>query len=229
MRGILYGAGVGPGDPELMTLKAVRIIKENNNIAVPGKDSSASAAYNTALQAVPEIAGKNLIPINVPMVKDRQVIKEEIEKGARTIEEYLEKGENVVYITLGDPAVYSTFSYLQEIVLSHGFDTYCISGVPSFCLAAAKFKIPLAQWDEPLSIIPAAHKMDFAFDAESDYVFMKAGRAMNQIRQMLSESGHKVYTAENCGMEGEKLYYGADEMPGEAGYFSIVIARKRLK
>ena len=75
MKGIAYGVGVGPGDPELMTLKAVRLIKENDIIAVPGKDPKETVAYRIALGAVPELAEKELIPVYFPMVKDRELIR----------------------------------------------------------------------------------------------------------------------------------------------------------
>ncbi|MBR6350617.1 MAG: precorrin-2 C(20)-methyltransferase, partial [Lachnospiraceae bacterium] len=91
MKGIAYGVGVGPGDPELMTLKAVRLIKENDVIAVPGKDPKESVAHRIAAGAVPEIVNKTLVPIDFPMVKDRELIDQEHRKGAEIIEEYLEQ------------------------------------------------------------------------------------------------------------------------------------------
>ena len=69
MKGIAYGVGVGPGDPELMTLKAIRLIKENDVIAVAGKDARESVAYKIAVQAVPELAEKELVPVYMPMVR----------------------------------------------------------------------------------------------------------------------------------------------------------------
>ena len=90
MKGIAYGVGVGPGDPELMTLKAVRLIRENEVFAVPGKVAEESVAYRIAVQAVPELAGKTLIPIDRPMVKDRQAIRRSHEAGAREIEKWLD-------------------------------------------------------------------------------------------------------------------------------------------
>ena len=110
MKGKAYGVGVGPGDPEYMTLKAIRVIRENEVIAVPGKVAQESVAYKIAVQAVPELAQKTLVPVWMPMVKDRARIDEEHRKGAKLLEEYLDQGKNVVYITLGDPTVYCTFT-----------------------------------------------------------------------------------------------------------------------
>ena len=99
MRGTAYGVGVGPGDPELMTLKAVRLIRENEVIAVPGKEAENSVAYIIAAAAVPEIAEKTLVPIYMPMVRDRAKIEEEHRKGAKLLEKYLDQGKNVVYLS----------------------------------------------------------------------------------------------------------------------------------
>ena len=83
MKGTLYGVGVGPGDPELMTLKAVRMIRENEIIAVPGADVKDTVAYKIAVQAVPELADKELLPIYMPMTHDAKELEENHEKGPK--------------------------------------------------------------------------------------------------------------------------------------------------
>ena len=119
-KGIAYGVGVGPGDPEEMTLKAVRLIREGDVIAVPGKDPKESVAYKIAVQSVPELAEKELIAIDMPMVKDRAKIEENHRKGAEIIKEILDTGKNLVYITLGDSTIYCTFTYLQHYLEADG-------------------------------------------------------------------------------------------------------------
>ena len=108
MTGILFGTGIGPGDPELMTLKAVRLIRENDTIAVPGEKPEESIAYQIAVQAVPELAEKELVAIPMPMTKNAKELEENHRRGAEKIEELLDAGKNVVFLTLGDPTVYST-------------------------------------------------------------------------------------------------------------------------
>ena len=225
MKGIFYGVGVGPGDPELMTLKAVKIIKENGIIAVPGKVPEEAAAYKIASGAVPEISRKTLVPVYAPMINDLEIVKKEHEKNAKHIEEYLEKGENVVYITLGDPTVYSTFSYLQSIVSGDGYDCRYISGVTSFCAAAARLCTPLAEWDETLHIVPALHS-DLFETANGSYVFMKSGKNVDKIKAFLKENGYSAKAVEKCGMEGEQIYDDIDDIPDRMMYFSLVTARK---
>ena len=88
MRGILYGVGVGPGDPELMTLKAVRMIRENEVIAVPGADVRETVAYKIAVQAVPELADKELLPIYMPMTHDKENWREIMKKVQKHWKQY---------------------------------------------------------------------------------------------------------------------------------------------
>lgn len=160
MLGTLYGVGVGPGDPELMTLKAMRLIREADVAALPGKIPQETLAYQIAIQAVPELAEKELAAIYMPMVHNQETLLRNHIEGARTLETYLSRGKNVVFLTLGDPTVYSTFTYLQSIVADHGYPTALINGVTSFCAAAAKLNLPLAEWNEPLQILPAVHCLE---------------------------------------------------------------------
>lgn len=221
--GILYGLSVGPGDPELMTLKACRIIRENRVIAVPGKAADESTAFQIAVQAVPELREKKIVSIYFPMTRDRDKLEESHREGARQIETFLKIGENVVFLTLGDVSVYSTFSYVQRIVEADGFETRMISGVPSFCAAAAALGEPLAEGNERIHIIPAAYEDN----GKSSYVLMKSGRKMKEIREQISESGLQAGMVENCGMPGEKVYRDAGQFPDEAGYFSVIIEKER--
>ncbi|MBQ8307001.1 MAG: precorrin-2 C(20)-methyltransferase [Blautia sp.] len=225
MKGIAYGVGVGPGDPELMTLKAIRLIRENDVIAVPGTEPKDSVAYKIAVQAVPELADKELIAIDMPMVKDRQKIEENHKKGAKIIEEYLDQGKNVVYITLGDSTIYCTFTYLQHYMEADGYEVQLVNGIPSFCAAAARLNIPLVEWNEPLHVIPAVHKLEDKLNLDGNYVLMKSASHMKETKDMLRSSGRTVQAAENCCMENEKLYRSVEEIPDDAGYFSLIIAK----
>ena len=227
MKGKAYGVGVGPGDPELMTLKAVRLIRENEVIAVPGKNARESVAYKIALGAVPEIADKTLVPVYMPMVRDREKLAQEHQRGAKLLEEYLDQGKNVVYLTLGDSTVYCTFSYLQHILEDDGYEVELVSGITSFCAAAARLNISLTEWNEPLHVIPASHKTDHPLDQHGTYVLMKSASRMKEIKELLIASGRQVGCVENCGMENEKVYHSAEEIPDDAGYFSLLIAREK--
>lgn len=225
MAGVLYGIGVGPGDPDLMTLKAVRLIAEMDIIAAPGEDVKKTTAYTIALQAVPELADKELLPIHMPMVMDREFIAQYHRKGAEEIAVKLEEGKNVGFITLGDPTVYSTYSYIEKIVKDMGYQTAYISGITSFCAAAATMGIPLAEWQESLHIIPAIHSLQKKLEEEGNYVLMKSGKKINEVKEILKESGRDVVMVENCGMPDEKRYYSVEEIPDDSGYFALIIAK----
>lgn len=227
MRGILYGVGVGPGDPELMTLKAVRLIRENEIIAVPGADVTSTVAYQIAVQAVPELAEKTLLPVYMPMTHDQEEMRRNHEKGAADIESYLIQGKNVVFLTLGDPTIYSTFSYLQKRVAEHGYQFELVSGITSFCATAARMNTSLVEWNEQLHIIPAVHQLETTLDQPGNYVLMKSGKKMNQVKSILSQSGRDVVMVENCGMENEHIYHSVGEIPDDAGYYSLIIAKER--
>jgi precorrin-2/cobalt-factor-2 C20-methyltransferase len=226
MTGILYGVGVGPGDPELMTLKAVRLIRENEVIALPGAVAEETVAYGIAVQAVPELAQKQLVPVFMPMTLDREEMDRNHEKAADTVETYLKEGKNVVFLTLGDPTIYSTYLYVQKKIQARGYQTELVSGITSFCAAAARTGTSLAEWNEPLHILPAVHKLDSTLEDPGQFVLMKSGRKMNKVKEILANSGRDVVMVENCGMKNEKVYRGVEEIPDDAGYYSLIIAKE---
>ena len=113
MPATIYGVGVGPGDPELMTLKAVRLIRAADVIAVPGDAPQKSAAYQIAAAAVPELEQKALLAVPMPMTRDREQMASAHRAAASLLEQCAHEGKTVVYLTLGDPTVYCTFAYLR--------------------------------------------------------------------------------------------------------------------
>ena len=225
MGGIAYGVGVGPGDPELMTQKAIRIIRENQVIAVPGKEARESIAYKIAVAMVPELVQKELVPIPMPMVRDRKLLQEAHIRGVRLIESYLDQGKNVIYLTLGDPSIYCSFSYLQQILLSDGYAVETVPGVPSFCAAAARLNLPLTEWDEPMHLMPAAHETRETLQEPGTYVLMKSSSSMAETKERLRNSKKEVFAVENCGMGTERIFRGVEEIPDDAGYLSLLIAK----
>ena len=226
MKGIAYGVGVGPGDPKLMTLRAIELIRENDVIAVPGKEPKESVAYKIAAAVVPEIADKELVPVYMPMSKDRTLIDEEHKKGAALLKKYLDQGKNVVYITLGDPTIYCTFSYLQHYLEADGYPVELVPGISSITAAAARLNLPLTEWDEPLHVLPAVHKTDAAMNLPGTYVLMKSASHMKDVKETLRMSGKDVQAVIDCGMPTEQVYRSLEEIPDDAGYFALVIAKE---
>ncbi|HJC09513.1 MAG TPA: precorrin-2 C(20)-methyltransferase [Candidatus Blautia merdigallinarum] len=229
MSGKLYGVGVGPGDPELLTLKALRLIKENQAIAVPGNDIYTSVAYKIVKGAYEGLDEKTLFPVAMPMTKDPVVLQANHEKAADDVEKYLKEGQNVVFLTLGDPTVYSTYLYVHKRILERGYEAEIVSGITSFCAVAARLNMGLVEMAEPLHVIPATYKaqeMDQILELPGTKVLMKTGKKMQQVRESILNSGQDAVMIENCGMEDEKIYRSAEEIPEASGYYSLIIVKE---
>ena len=225
-RGTLYGVGVGPGDPELLTLKAVRILREADVIAVPDKGSGEKTAFRIVQEYV---ADKTILTCVTPMVRDQAVLDAAHDQIAADICALLEDGKNVAFITLGDPTVYATYMYIHRRVLSRGYEAVLVPGVPSFCAVAARLNTSLCEQSQRLLIVPASHKdMEDCLNVDANLVFMKAGREIGALKEKLAEHGlleHASLVA-NCGMEGEQVWEHFADMPENTGYFSVVLVKK---
>lgn len=116
-----------------------------------------------------ELEEKELLPIYMPMTHDAKELEENHAKGAKALEACLDQGKNVVFLTLGDPCVYSTFSYLQHRVEADGYHTELVSGITSFCAAAARLNISLSEWNEQLHIVPAVHRLDSELTESAEF------------------------------------------------------------
>ena len=158
-KGTLYGVGIGPGDPELLTLKAVRLIREAQVIALPGKEAKETVAYRIAVQAVPELEEKHLLPVAMPMTKDKKELEENHRLAAEAVERELDAGKDVAFLTLGDPTVYSTYLYVHKRVQADGYPTKIVSGVTSFCAASAELDTGLVENSQQLHVIPASYQV----------------------------------------------------------------------
>ncbi len=226
MKGTVYCVGVGPGDPELLTLKARRLIRETRIVALPGEAPRETVAYRIAVQAVPELAEKELVALPMPMLRDRALLAREHRRGAERLEAIADTGENVVFLTLGDPTVYCTFSYLQRLLEADGCPVELVSGVPSFCAAAARLGIPLGEWDQEIHILPAVHRAEDIPALKGTLVLMKSAGRMREVKALLRAGEREVRAVLNCGMENETVCSSLEEIPEDAGYFSLIIARE---
>ena len=224
--GKLYGIGVGPGDPELLTRKACRLLREADVIFCPVKEAGErSFAYEIVKEQADE--GKaEIVFLVYPMHYHGERLRELWEENAKQIAARLDGGRTGVFVTLGDPAIYSTLMYTFPYVEERGIETEIVPGVPSFCAAAAKCGVSLVEWNEQLHVIPAVHRIDASLDLPGNYVLMKSGKKMGQVKELLKKSGKDVMMVENCGMESERIYRSVDEIPDDAGYYSLIIAKE---
>lgn len=227
MAGKIYGIGVGPGDPELMTLKAVRLIKEADVLAIPGKDRESCVAYKIARQAVADLEKKEILPIVFPMTKDKKVLEDSHETAVRALASKLLEGNNVAFLTLGDPTVYSTYLYVHKRLETMGFDTEIISGVPSFCAAAARLSVGLGERSESIHILPGSYPVEEGLTLPGTKILMKSGKQMGNLKKILMGKSYDVQMVENCGMDGERAVRCVEDIPENAGYYSLVIVKDR--
>lgn len=225
-KGTLYGIGVGPGDPELMTQKAVRLLKECDVVAGPQAGESEKTAFKIA---EPFIQGKPVLCCDMPMTRDRERLSACHDQAADQICALLAQGKTVAFLTLGDPSVYSTYWYVHKRVAARGYAAQMVPGVPSFCAAAAALGRALCEGDEMLHIIPASHtSTDEGLSLPGNKVLMKAGKAILTVREKMKAQGtlQQAALVERCGMKGERIITDLDSLDDPTGYFSIILVKE---
>ena len=224
-KGKLYGVSVGPGDPELLTLKAVRVIQEADVIAVPNIGHKRQTAASIA-EAYLE--GKEIIECATPMTKDRAVAEEAYRTIADGLCALLDQGKSVAYLCLGDITIYSTYFYIHDLVRERGFETEVVPGVPSFCAVAAKLGTALCEGPERLLVVPTmASDIEVTLSVPANKVFMKSGRDTGALRDTLAEHGmlEGASMVANCGLPDEQVFEHFANVDDETDYFSVVVVK----
>lgn len=223
MRGKLFGIGIGPGDPELLTVKAIRLIRETQVIALPDSSGKESVALGITRE---RLAGKTVVFLAMPMTKDAETLRISHDAAFEQVRAFLEAGSDVAFLTLGDPSIYSTFSPLQQRALAFGYEVETVAGVTSFCAAAARANIALSEREEMLTILPAYRET--AFPAEN-VVLMKVGRHYETVFGMLRDKNRLGCAAliERCGMDGENVRIGLNGEEAPSSYFSTIIVKEK--
>lgn len=227
MRGILYGVGVGPGDPGLLTAKAIRTIRRCPVIAAPASGGGDGLALRIAGEYIDE--GKTVLLCDLPMTRDEQALRRSRERAADELCAHLDGGRDVAFLTLGDPSVYSTYMYLHRIILERGYEARMIPGVPSFCAAAAELGVSLCDGGEPLHILPASYGgVEKALRLEGTKVLMKSGRELGRVLELLEERGmlEKAMLVERCGLPGQRVVREMSGSGEAAGYFSLIVVKE---
>ena len=226
-KGTLYGVSIGPGEPELITLKALNIISQSKYIATPHTGTGDSLALSIVSQAI-DLSDKEIMKLEFPMTKDKDILAKSHQEAADAIAEVLDTGNDVAMLNLGDVTIYSTFAYTMDKLLEKNYDVEVIPGVTSFCASASKLRIGLTTMNEPLHIIPATGiDLKEALQMPGSKVLMKIGKSMPKLIEVLKDLNleDNVYAVENCGLENEKIYNNLDEFDGKMGYFTIVIVK----
>ncbi len=227
MTGKLYRLGLGPGDPELLTLKAHRLIAGAQVIAYPSLEGGDSFARSIAAAFIPENCAE--VAISIPMSVARKPAQDAYDTGAADIADHLDAGRDVVVLCEGDPFFYGSFMYLFSR-LADRYMTEVVPGVTSVTACAAALGRPLAARNEVLTIIPGPMpeaEMRERIAAAEAVAIIKVGRHLAKIRRVLHSLGHEGDAGyiERASLPMQKVLPLA-EAPDEAPYFSMILMMK---
>ncbi|WP_172795181.1 precorrin-2 C(20)-methyltransferase [Polycladidibacter hongkongensis] len=228
MIGTLYGVGLGPGDPELMTLKAHRLIAAAPVIAYPAATGVPSFAREIAAQAIG--AGTEEIPMEMPMRTDRFPAIEVYDRAAKIIASHLVEGKDVVVLCEGDPFLFGSFMYLYER-LAADFPCEVVPGVSSVPACAAALGRPLAARNDVLTIVPGPlenARIRPLIEAAEAVAIMKVGRHLPRLKALLAEMDllHTAGYVERASLPNMRVMPLADLKAEKAPYFSVILIYK---
>ena len=232
--------GCGPGDPELLTVKAVKAIKNADVIMCPtSKEGKESIAYSIISTIVDNSKKPEIVNLVFPMVKDKNILEDTWKKNTRTIAESVRSSKNVVYLTVGDPSLYSTWIYIHRELREKYPDVKIniIPGIVSMFAFASKVGISIAEGDETMAVIPACYDLTRVKETAKNcdtMIFLKDGRYFDQVISLLKEAGFPNSSlfaiAQDVGTDQEivkKLTLG--EVTKETftnKYFSIMVVKR---
>lgn len=228
MTGILYGLGVGPGDPELVTVKAARILAHVPVVAYPQASDGDSMARTIAARFIPE--GTEELPFAVPMRTDRAPGRAAYDEAAKAIAARLDDGQDVAVLCEGDPFFYGSFMYLHErLHASHR--VVVVPGVSSLTAAAAALGRPLAARNDVLAVIPApldVSRLRTEIAAAEAIAILKVGRHFDKVRAVLRDLQliDRAVLVCAASREAERVVPLASVPDGDQPYFSIILVYK---
>ena len=209
MQGIFFGVGVGPGDPELLTVKAINVIKKADAVIAPKTEKKeGSLALSIAEPYLKPDA--EVVFQTFPMVKDFAESKVVFEKNQQEILNLLNTGKNVAFLTIGDPMFYSTYIYVFRLLKEVGIQIQTIPGVPAFLSIASYIGRPQSFGNDIMTVIPATadkDKISTALDYADTTVLMKVYKNFAEIVDLLEEKNmlDKALLVSRQGLEGEKI------------------------
>lgn len=236
----LFCVGCGPGDPELLTVKAVNTIKNAEIIFAPtAREGKPSIALSVVERYVDKFAKK--VDLVFPMVKDRESLKDYWKRNADKIADAVRTEKRVIYLTVGDPALYSTWIYIQrELQKNHSdIEIDIVPGIASMFAFAAQAKMSLAEGDETLAIVPACYDLNRVKQTANScdtVIFLKDGRYFDSVIEMLADVGFAddsmIGIAQDVSVTGEIMKMSKlSDLRGIKGntekYFSIMVAKKK--
>src|SRR6476661_1240092 len=237
----LYCIGCGPGDPDLLTLKAINLIKNADIIYTPtAREGKPSVALSIVEKFINK--GTDIHQLIFPMVKDFSKLKENWKNNALEITNSIRDGKKTVYLTVGDPSLYSTWIYIyKELIEKHkDIEVEIVPGITSIFSFSAEIKTPIGEGEEIIGIIPACYNLDrlkIAAECCDTLVFLKDGRYFDNVIDILMESSFPedsdIFIAEDVSTDKETLQkrklvdVAKNKNENNDKYFSIMIAKKK--
>ncbi len=230
----IYAIGVGPGDPELLTKKAERILRSVPVICAPTAGPADSSYALSIIEPLLDLKRQEVIIQVFPMRKDQAGLDEFWQTAAAGVVERVRRGSDVAFITIGDPFIYSTFLYIYRILREKYPDipVEVVPGVSSINAAAIAAGIPLGQASERIAIIPAAFEEKDLLKVLSDFdtvVLMKVSRVFDGIYALLKELGleKKCAFISRVGTAEEEVVFDLESLLGrKLDYLSMLIVKK---
>ena len=233
MSGIFYGIGVGPGDPELLTVKAIKAIEKVDVLIAPKTEKKDGSVALTV--AKPYLKKDVEIVYQVfPMVKGfAENSTDAWESNKQEILKLLRAGKNVAFLTIGDPMFYSTYIYVFRLLENEGVDIQTIPGIPAFAAIGSQLGYPIVEGDDVLSIIPATaspEKVEKAMQAADNVVPMKVYKNFEDVADMLdkNEMAEQAVLVSRAGLDDEKIIYDVlAHKKDKLNYLSTILTRKK--
>ncbi len=219
-KGKLIGIGVGPGDTELLTLKAAKTLKSVPVIFSPKsskeKESIALSIVKPVLEERKDYKRLMLVEPIFPMIEDKEELEKIWDSASELIAQYLDTGRDVAFITLGDPSVFSTYSYVQKRLIDR-YEIETIPGITSFTACAAARNKALVEQNDILSVVPKIDdRIEDVLEYSDSIVLMKASRNTSDLEASIEEKNRpkEIYSVQNCTRENEKIIEGfSNEKP----------------
>ncbi|SEN12476.1 precorrin-2 C(20)-methyltransferase [Lihuaxuella thermophila] len=234
MIGQLYGIGMGPGDPELITVKAYRLLKESPVIAYPKKRMGEKSYALTIAETYINPLEKEMLGLVFPMTRDRGTLEREWDRTVEAVWGRLSQGKDVAFVTEGDPMLYSTFIHMSRRMRERHPEVNILSvpGISSVNGAASRLHVPLADGDEQIAIVPATEDVEAMRKALIDHdavVFLKVAKVMDLILDLLQELNlsDKAMVVSKVTSDQEMVWRNVAELKGQKlGYLTLMVVRK---
>lgn len=234
---VLYGVGVGPGAPDLLTLRAAALLRDVPVVAAPRRaDGDGSLALRIARQAVGEVPGQETLLLTFPMSRDPEARRAAREAAAREVGARLAAGRSVAFVTEGDPLVYSTFLDLLAEA-RRGFPearVEVVPGVSSLTAVAAAAVVPLADGDGRLAVVPAPSALGELGKLAREFetvLLLKAGGVLPELREALAREGllGRAVLVSGATTGGEQVTRDLGAVAGRPGYFTTVLVTRAVE